>query len=248
MNRLAACLLATLALAVFLPLAAAADPSPPAAPKAAASPTAPADSERPATPASTTGAWKPSTKTHPTQVTIFRERGGRKALAIEYRWKVHRDASVEVRLVPAERGEGTFVTPLDFFGEYLKPSGKSKSYDFDLQKKIYRCLDRGGDAGLTETFNKDKMDFKIVGQRNTLGRSAVYVLAANEGKPPEDRADAIFLQLDSWAVDDTHLNLDLSPDIFEKPGKLFVWFLRGDRLLWEKQVDWPGAGTAAKKP
>ena len=62
----------------------------------------------------------------------------------------------------------------------------------------------------------------------------------------EDRSDIVFPQLDVWAVDEGHLNFDLPPDVFEKPGKLFVWFLRGNRLLWEEQVDWPGSGTIVK--
>ena len=32
------------------------------------------------------------------------------------------------------------------------------------------------------------------------------------------------------------------PTLFtdNKPGKLQVWFLRGDVVLWEEQLDWPG--------
>jgi hypothetical protein len=185
---------------------------------------------------------KPDLKTHPTEIAVIRGRGGRKTLAIEYPWKAHQNASVEVRLVPAERAEGTFVTPLDFYGQFLSHGAEKTSYNVDLQAKIYRCLDHA-EEGLTETFAKDRMGFKIVGRRNSLGHPSVYVLAYNEGKTPEDRADVVFPQLDTWAVADNRLSLDLPPEVFARPGKLFVWFLRGDRLLWEEQVDWPGAAA-----
>ncbi|MGD0899647.1 MAG: hypothetical protein ABR915_17590, partial [Thermoguttaceae bacterium] len=219
----AGCLAAVLVLAGRL---SAAEPPREAAPVA----------ENPAAPPPHTG--KLSLKTHPTLVTVIEGRGGRKTLAIEYRWKVHAGASVEVRLVPADRAEGTFVTPLDFVGEYLKSSSPPKAAEADLQRKIYHCLDRAGDEGLTETFEKDKMAFRIVGRRNSLGRGAVSVLAYPVGKTPEERADIVFLELSSWAVADDRLNLDLPPEVFAKRGTLFVWFLRGNRLLWEEQVGW----------
>jgi hypothetical protein len=216
-------------------------PDPAAAPAAAsANPAAaPQDSIAPAP-----RAGKLNLKTHPSLVAVLPGHGGRQTLAIQYRWKVHENASVEVRLVPAERGEGTFVLPLDFVGQYLSSRDKPRSYDTGLQRKVYRCLDRAGDAGQTETFERDKLGFRIVGQRNSLGRPAVYVLAHNEGQPPEERADIVFLHLASWAVADDRLSLDLPPEIFAKRGKLFVWFLRGNRLLWEQQVPWPGAVAA----
>jgi hypothetical protein len=211
----------------------------PAAPSANPAAVAPQDSTAPAP---RTG--KLNLKTHPSLVAALAGHGGRQTLAIQYRWKVHENASVEVRLVPAERAEGTFVLPLDFVGQYLSSRTKPKSYETDLQQKVYRCLDRAGDEGQTETFEKDKMGFRIIGQRNSLGRPAVYVLAYNAGKPPQERADIVFLHLASWAVADDRLSLDLPPEIFGKPGKLFVWFLRGNRLLWEEQVPWPGSATA----
>ena len=215
---------------------------PAGAPAAASADPAAATRQGSSAPASRAG--KLNLKTHPTLVAVLRGHGGRHTLSIQYRWKVHEDASVEVRLLSANRAEGTFVTPLDFVGQYLARGTKQTSYDMDLRQKVYRCLDHADDPGMTETFAKDKMDFRIVGQRNSLGHPAVYVLASNEGKSAEERADIVFLHLDAWAVADDRLSLDLPPTVFEKPGKLFVWFLRGNRLLWEEQVPWPGSGTA----
>jgi hypothetical protein len=220
-------------------IAVGAEPADQAAPSANPAATAPQDSTAPAP---RTG--KLNLKTHPSLVAALAGHGGRQTLAIQYRWKVHENASVEVRLVPAERAEGTFVLPVDFVGQYLGSRPKPNLAESNLQQRIYRCLDRAGDESRTDTFDKDKLSFQIVGRRNSLGRPAVYVLACNEGKPAEERADIVFLHLDSWAVADDRLSLDLPPEIFGKPGKLFVWFLRGNRLLWEEEVPWPGAARA----
>jgi hypothetical protein len=204
-------------------------------------------------------AGKLNLKTHPSMVAVMKGHGGRQTLAVEYRWKVHENPSLEVRLVPADRAEGTFALPLDFVGQYLTHRSRPKPYETDLGQKVYRCLDRAAEKGQIETFDRDKMTFRIVGQRNSLGRPAVYVLAENVGDKPrgrepyvtssmspvaEERADIVFLHLDSWAISDDRLSLDLPPDVFAKRGKLFVWFFRGSRLLWEEQVAWPGSAKA----
>jgi len=36
------------------------------------------------------------------------------------------------------------------------------------------------------------------------------------------------------------LNLDLPPEYFAEPGMLFVWFLRGEKVLWQEVEAWPG--------
>ncbi len=175
----------------------------------------------------------PAIKVQPILVTVLSERGGRKTLAIDYRWSVYDKASVEVRLVPAARAaKGAIVVPVFFVGEQFH--GK-------VVDQVYRCLDKSADLGTTYSFTKDKMVYQIVGQRNSLGRPSVYVLPYDEGGTPDQRPGAVFLQLDTWAVNDHLLSLDLPRDVFRQPGTLFVWFLRGEKLLWEQRVDWPGS-------
>jgi hypothetical protein len=48
------------------------------------------------------------------------------------------------------------------------------------------------------------------------------------------------LQLDTWAVDRETLSLDLAKDEFAKSGRLYIWFFRGDQIVWEEQIRWPG--------
>jgi hypothetical protein len=174
------------------------------------------------------------TTVHPNSVFVATERTGRRTLSIDYRWQMHPKASVEVRLVPSERAaRGTTVVPVCFAGEQMK--GK-------IQEKVYKCLDSAETQDMVESFTKDKMVYRIVGAKNSLGRAAVYVLPYNEGEEPEQRPGAVFLQLDAWSLGDHELSLDLPRDVFKAKGLLFVWFLRGEKVLWEEKVAWPGYG------
>ncbi len=57
---------------------------------------------------------------------------------------------------------------------------------------------------------------------------------------PDPNPAAAYLQLDTWAVDQETLSLDLARDEFAKSGTLFVWFFRGNQVVWEEQIRWPG--------
>lgn len=174
----------------------------------------------------------PKIKVEPIEIAVIAEQGRRKTLSIDYRWKIHEKASVEVRLVPAERvAQGATAVPVCFVGENVK--GK-------VTEQIFKCLDHAGDRMTTESFTKHRMIYKIIGDRNSLGRPAVYVLPYHETGTVADRPCAVFLQLDCWAVNDHLLALDLPREAFASPGVLFVWFLRDDKVVWEDKVDWPG--------
>lgn len=191
----------------------------------------------------------PGTAKH---ASIAQQRAGKQTLMIHYLWKAHARASIEVRLAPGERAEKVLVSPLHFYSDYFKGAA---------EEKFYRCLD-GADRGATDSYRKDKTDFKIVAERNPLGHPAAVVFPINP-KAPRDREHEddwsrpiiIFPLLAPWAIDDRTLSLDLPRDVsyqaesdelekrlqaFSRPGKLHVWFLRGDKVLWEEQLDWPG--------
>ena len=169
----------------------------------------------------------------PGYIDVISDRGGHHTLVINYRWRLHPRASVEVRMIPAERAAGgARVVPVFFVSEQLKG---------EVEKKVHRSAERGNEVATTESFTKDKMVYKITGERNSLGRTAVSVLPYNEEETPADRPGAVFLQLDDWGLTDDLLYLDMPHEAFAAPGTMFVWFLRGERLIWEAKVPWPGS-------
>jgi hypothetical protein len=170
---------------------------------------------------------------------VVQERSGRRTLAVDYRWKVHADASIEVRLVAAG-ADGSLAAPVYFLSEYFRG---------DVRLKTYHCHTAADKEETTDSFVRDNTEFKIVGRRNSLDRPAVLVLPRDQAKKahggnPEFvvTPKAVFLLLDSWAVNDHLLALDLPREEFSEAGTLHVWFLRSERVLWEETVRWPGYG------
>jgi hypothetical protein len=166
----------------------------------------------------------------PTAINIIPTPGGVKTLNIHFRWSLFPDASIEVRLVPGTEDKGIAVAPI-YFHEHLK--GK-------VQEDFFDCLDHPDDGGKTHSFTKDKTVYKMIGRQNSLGNHGVHVNVSSETPKKSEQPAAVYLQLDMWAVDKETLSLDLPRDEFAQPGALFVWFFRGNKVVWEEQVRWPG--------
>jgi hypothetical protein len=204
--------------------------------------------DRPAAKLGKTGsAWSRST-----YVSVVREHAGLPTLIVNYRWKVHSQASVELRLVPGKAAGDAAPTPLYFVSDFFRGPAK---------EKIYHSLDLA-DRGTTASFIKEKTEFKIIGEKNLLGRASIMVLPFNpkssldsQDEEAWDRPAIAYPLLDAWAVGDSMLAFDLPREVsykseidkfprtlkaFSRPGKLHVWFLRGDKVLWENVLDWPG--------
>jgi len=171
---------------------------------------------------------------HPTSMVITAARGGLKSLTIHFRWSLFPKASIEVRLVPGPERRGVTVAPI-YFWENLQGA---------VREALYSCLDHPGEGGRTHSFTKDKVVYKMIGHRNSLGNQGVHVQVHPEASDKsESNPAAAYLQLDTWAVDQETLSLDLDRDEFAKPGTLFVWFFRGNQLVWQEQIRWPGYGA-----
>ena len=165
----------------------------------------------------------------PTSMDIIPEPGGLKTLTIHFRWSLYPNSSIEVRLVPGPPNpKGVTASPI-YFSEQLKGT---------VHEALYTCLDHPGEGGRTHSFTKDKIVYKMIGRRNSLGNQGVHVqvhpedsdtLQRSPPKPlppgarvqahphlledindPDPNPAAAYLQLDTWAVDQGTLSLDLA--------------------------------------
>jgi len=178
------------------------------------------------------------TETGTSYVSLMKGRTGRSTLVIEYPWKVHQMASVELRLVTADNPENAGLyraRPLLFVKNYLH--GK-------VIVDVHHCRDRSFDAPTSRTFTEDEIEFEILGGRNTLGRPSVCVARRIPNSDPVPGASVAYCLLPSWSRNGQRLHLDLPVDYFAEPGKLYVWFIRDRKVLWEEVEDWPGIGAA----
>ena len=66
---------------------------------------------------------------------------------------------------PVPTQKGSTVTPI-YFSEHLKGT---------VREALYTCLDHPGEGGRTHSFTKDKIVYKMIGRRNSLGNQGVHV-------------------------------------------------------------------------
>ena len=166
-------------------------------------------------------------------VSIMKARTGRQALVVNYPWKVHARPSVEVRLVTTGEADPPAIRPSFFVEEYMNG---------EVRLKIYRAQDEAARAGAAMPLTENEIDFEILGQRNSLGKPAVCVARRLPRDDPAPGTGVVFCLLPSWAVNKALLHLDLPREYFEEAGKIHVWFLRGNEVLWKDKVDWAGYG------
>jgi hypothetical protein len=193
------------------------------------------------------------------QVTLAKQNTGERSLQIDYPWTPFKNASVEVALVTKNNPPDLAVRPIYFVDRRLKS---------EISVVVGQCLQAAYDVGQTQRVQFDTLNFDIVGHRNTLARPAVSVLwkfhevkdkpeskdarskksvrskeeddLLEKENPPFHGAWAAFCELENWSINSHELMLDLPQDYFSNPGKLYVWFLRGDKILWTKKLDWKG--------
>ena len=190
------------------------------------------------------------------RMAIVEEVDGDRTLVVHYPWKVHDRCSIEVRLVtgkPTKAGKAPpdveEARPLYFLANLMKG---------DVTINLYRCQDEAAGTPQRHVFTEreyggslddededeefTEIEYEILGRRNRLGRPSVCVARRFSNDGPAPGATAIFCLLEPWAIDEGLLNLELPPKYFAKPGKLRVWLLRNDKVVWEQRADWPGIG------
>jgi hypothetical protein len=177
---------------------------------------------------------------------VSRQTTGQRSLLINYPWQVYTKPSVEVRVMIDDKTTTAVPRPLFFAADFIKG---------EIEVKVSKCLQAAYDTGLNQPITAGDLEVEILGRRNSLGKPSVCFAAKEKTKEgaaaPSAKEKgkagaaspstwAAFCLLDCWATNRHSLCLDLPREYFAKPGKLQVWFLRGNVVLWEEQLDWPG--------
>lgn len=173
-------------------------------------------------------------------VRLLEDHDGDLILAIERPWKTFTRPSVEVCLVPDTVPETAKVHPMYFVSNHLKG---------EVTADLYRALDEASEVPVRRPFSDKKIEFEMVGNRNSLGKAAVCVACRTEPpvkSSPEDEttlARATFCLLDHWSVERGGLYLTLPADYFPVPGRLRIWLLRDNQIVWSHTIRWPGIAS-----
>ncbi len=184
-------------------------------------------------------------------VRILQDHDGDLVLALHRPWKSFSRPSVEVCLLPDSLPATAKIRPMYFVSNYLKGQ---------VTADLYRSLDQADEVPVRHPFSEKGLEFEIIGNRNSLGKAAVCVACRTEapaevpakfatGDPKDAKglSRATFCLLDHWAVEQESLYLDLPENYFSAPGRLQIWLLRDNRIVWSDTIRWPGVASASKK-
>ena len=152
-------------------------------------------------------------------------------LSIKYPWRIHEKASLEVRLVADKKDFAARVRPLRFTLIH---------FDADTQRRILSTFDQSLEHPADWKAEAGGLKWEVIGHGNHLGHAAEWFVNTPEKNGSLIGTTAVFYPPDAWATGDRLLLLDLPRDSFDQPGKLYIWFLRGDRILWQEELMWPG--------
>ena len=166
-------------------------------------------------------------------VSIVKQQTGDLAVVVDYPWRAHQQPSVEIRLVTRRRVDLPKVRPLFFVKEFFRGT---------MMVNVYHCQDQAAGVPLSKLLTEKEIEFEIIGRRNALGRPAASVAHRIPGSDPAPGSGVVFCLLPAWSVNKGLLHLELPPQYFAQPGELYVWFLRGSKVVWEERADWPGGG------
>lgn len=164
-------------------------------------------------------------------VSVLTRHTGEPILVVKYPWKRHARPSVEVRILDEEEVDNRLIRPLFFMHDIFKG---------EVTTAVYHCVERSEDVPLTAAFSRGEIDFTIFGARNSLGRPSASVACRTTTVDPPPETRAAFCLLDTWAVDQRTLYLDLPSEYFARPRKIRVWFLRDKDIVWTADTTWPG--------
>lgn len=183
-------------------------------------------------------------------LSTIQDRFGEPILMVDYPWTVHAKASIEVAALPDDQTQWSEVRPLYYF---------DRLFHGNQMVAIYKCLESAANVPTRASGEKNGVEYSYVGQRNSLGKPSVVVVCRTpiaEAEPTAEKeptakaeptakkellADrAVYPLLEPWAPDQRTLQLDLPRDFFAKQGKIRVWLLRGDAVLWSEDIAWPG--------
>jgi hypothetical protein len=168
-------------------------------------------------------------------VEVLKRLDGEPLLVVNYPWSRLTGVSVEARGLAEDEVDSTVVFPLFFASKHDKGD-------------VGVALDRtrlGAENVPTEAaFALDDADFRVLGNRNALGKPSIVVACETTAVEPsgEKRVSprAIFPRLEPWSTDPRTLFLELPPEEFAGPATVRVWLLRGAKIVWWQNVAWPG--------
>lgn len=183
--------------------------------------------------ASSAGALASTSETP--HLALMRQMSGDPIVVVHCPWQQYGKPSIEMRWIEANDPDPTRWTPIFFVANYLTENAA---------QAIYHCQEKGQNLPATANFSKgvdkDRVDFEASGKRNLLDKTSITIQCVSKLAGARGGTRLIFWPLDEWGVDRDTLWLELPKGDFSKSGRILVWFLRSDKVVWSEMLSWPG--------
>jgi len=170
-------------------------------------------------------------------VDVARRSTGQPILVVDYPWREHAKASIEIRQLASDEVDDEAGKPLFFRHELMKGPALVS---------ISRCLDECSDGRARAEFTEREIDFEIIGDRNSFSSPSVRVACRTKYKPRGGKtvSRVVFPLLEPCSTDKDRLYLDLPKEYFPQECTVRLWMLRGRDVVWTTTVRWPGHSPA----
>ena len=172
-----------------------------------------------------------STDENASHVSLLPSPKGGNALLVEYPWQTHRQASLEICVVPNMAETALPRRPLRLVSSHVRGDAKAD---------YYRAWDRGSAGAAVRSLPLGDATWDLIAGINWRGTSGVCATRKIFEKDAVTATWAVFWPLEPWSVDSRELRLELPPGQFREAGQMHVWFLRGEKVLWQQRLSWPG--------
>lgn len=175
-------------------------------------------------------------------------------LKVEYPCHLHKDASLEIRvMMPETEADHSLTKPLYFEERWLQRHTKDGVRVRDAVEDCYLNADTEYLTRELELFDPDA-DTLILGWTNVFEKREVAVLVRMENpRVGEEEITLAFPCASHCRVgiapsvkapfNADAFGFELAGEVFQKPCKLRVWLLSGETFLFEEDILWPGFGA-----
>lgn len=170
-------------------------------------------------------------------VVVDRNSIGLPVLKITYSWTRHSRPSIQMTLLTDAQGNIESLQPLPFRGEAALDLWSSQVKR--LHQPIFpsSAVTVGTTSALLE-YDDGKRLLTVRGSDNALKKPSAY------GYDEKDGSRVVFYMLDNWSDVRGNFQVDLSDlDLLPKyheAGRLRVWLLDQEKVVWSQTVAWPG--------
>ncbi len=191
-----------------------------------------------------TGLVRPAALAKKSGISVVKQSNGEPVLLVNCPWRKYPRPSIQISLVLDEKVDLAALKPLRIDGIFADALWKQQVGS--LNKPAHAATH---ELVKTTTAFIEYNDGKLLKHRaraNSQGKASAYALETQLGTL------LVFYQLEPWVDGQGTFRLTLAdidlPSKFASSGRVKVWLLSEEKVVWSANVAWPGKEPAGQRP